>query len=99
MQVVSHFQRMVWFPAVHVLLFAVTWGVAFTQSQPILDGPARWGFAILFIADFPISLVAFSTMWGEKLVWGLSLWGVLGTAWWCFIGLWIYKRRTSTIPH
>jgi len=85
-----------WFaPTLHILLFAITWLTDLAQSQPLLDGPARLGFAVLFICDFPISLVAFSAMWDGKLAFGLLLWGVLGSVWWYFLGLWIQKRRAS----
>lgn len=91
------FLRSRWFaPTLHILLFAITWLTDLAQSQPLLDGPARLGFAFLFIADFPISLVAFSAMWDGKLFYGLSLWGVLGTVWWYLLGVWIHKRRAST---
>jgi hypothetical protein len=41
-----------WFaPMVHAFLFAITWLTALFQSQPLLDGPARWGFMVLFFAN------------------------------------------------
>ena len=73
-------------PTLHMFLFAITWLTAFAQARSVLEGPARFGFAILFIVDFPISVVASSKMWDGRLVYGLSLWGVLGTVWWYFLG-------------
>jgi hypothetical protein len=88
--------RLWWFPpTLHILLFAMTWLLSLVQASPLLDGPARWGFAALFIADFPISLVAFSKMWDGKLVYALSLWGIVGTAWWSFLGLWLNARSAK----
>ena len=82
-------------PVVHALLFAFTWLTAFVQPQPILDGPARWGFIVLFFADFPVSVIGFSAMWDHRLILGLSLWGVVGTAWWYFLGVWFQRRRVK----
>ena len=79
-----------WFaPTLHILLFAITWITVFVQSESLLDGPARWGFTLLLILDFPISLVAYSAIWDNRLVYALSLWGILGTAWWYFVARWI----------
>ena len=88
-------------PTLHFIIFAVTWLADLAQSQPLLDGPARWGFGILFVADFPISLVAFSWMWDGRTVQALFFWGLLGTAWWYLLGICIdeirewFRRRTS----
>jgi hypothetical protein len=91
------FMRSRWFaPTLHILLFAITWLLDLAQSQPLLDGPARFGFAVLFITDFPISLVAFSALWEGKLVYALLLWGILGTVWWYFAGIWICRQWAST---
>ena len=82
-------------PVIHALLFAMTWLTNLAQSQPLLDGPSRWGFGILFVADFPISLVAFSWMWDGRIAEALSFWGILGTAWWYLLGVWIEPGRKS----
>jgi hypothetical protein len=93
----NKFLRSQWLaPTLHMLLFAITWLTAFAQAQPLLDGPASWGFFILSIIDFPISMVAFSKMWDGKMVYGLSLWGILGTVWWYFLGILILRYRAST---
>ncbi len=73
-------------PTLHAILFVVIWLTAFHQSQPLLDGPSRWGIYLLLLIDFPISLVGFSLMWSQKFVLGLALWGVCGTLWWYFLG-------------
>lgn len=73
----------------HVFLFAITWLCALAQDKPLLDGRARWGFIFLFFADFPISVVGFSAMWDGRSIYGLLLWGIVGTAWWYFVGMWI----------
>lgn len=81
----------------HVLLFAITWLCAVGQDKPLLDGPARWGFVILFFADFPVSVVGFSAMWDGKFLYGLLLWGFIGTVWWYFLAMWIrslYSKRS-----
>jgi len=85
-----------WFaPVLHAVLFGLTWLTAFVQPQPILDGPARWGFIVLFFGDFPVSVIGFSAIWDHKLVFGLLLWGIVGTAWWYFLGVWFQRRRTK----
>lgn len=82
------FLRSEWLaPTLHIVVFAATWLTNLVQKEPLLDGPARWGFNLLFFADFPISVVAYSKMWDGRLFYGLSLWGVLGTAWWYFLGI------------
>jgi hypothetical protein len=84
-----------WFPpTLHIVLFAVTWFIAYVQAEPLLDGPARWGFLFLLITDFPISVAAFSKMWDGHWALGISLWGTLGTAWWYLLGVWIYRMVT-----
>src|SRR4051794_8921058 len=85
-----------WFaPTLHVFLFATAWLCASFQSQPLLDGPARWGVYVLFFADFPISVIGFSLMWDGRQDEGLLLWGIVGTAWWYLIGLLIQRVRSS----
>lgn len=94
----GHNKLLTWWwlaPTLHAVLFVTTWLTACVQAQSVLEGPARFGFAILFIVDFPISLVAFSKMWDGRLVYGLSLWSILGTAWWYFLGILILRYRAA----
>jgi hypothetical protein len=75
-------------PSIHLLLFGLTLLIAIThQSQPLFDGPAGPGFNVLFFADLPISVIAFSMMWDKHLVTGIALWGIVGTIQWYFWGL------------
>jgi len=83
-------------PTLHIFLFATTWLTYVAQKEPLLDGPASWGFDLLFIADFPVALVAFSKLWDGHTTYALSLWGILGTASWYLLGVWILSRRDST---
>jgi hypothetical protein len=64
-------------PVAHILVFSSTWLLFWLQSQPLLDGPARFPFAVVFVADFPISIIAFNAV---------ALWGTVGTLWWYFLG-------------
>jgi hypothetical protein len=75
-------------------LFALTWGLFWLQTQPLLDGPALWPFAIIFIADIPISIFAFGVMFtsSEHFPYALAAWGTLGTLWWYFLGCLIEHR-------
>jgi hypothetical protein len=81
--------------ALHVFLFALTWTLYGIQQQPLLNGPSRWPFAIVFLTDFPISVVAFGAMFGGQphTLYFLTAWGVLGTLWWYFLGHLIERRR------
>ena len=79
--------------------FAVMWLISRNQSQPFLDGPARWPFGILFFSDFPVSAIGFSMMWDGKWNSGLLLWGVIGTVWWYFLPAGIRRlRRRQILP-
>jgi hypothetical protein len=84
-------------PALHVCLFALTWGLFWIQAQPLANGPADWPFRILFIADLPISVVAFGVMFGSdaRFPYALAVWGILGTLWWYFLGS-LMERRNRT---
>ena len=44
--------------ATHILLFGLTGILYLVQQQPLLNGPSRLPFAIVFLADLPISAVA-----------------------------------------
>jgi|ERR1700756_3780633 hypothetical protein len=91
----KRFLRSEWLaPILHIGLFAITWLTYFVQNQPLFDGPSRWGFNVLFIVDLPISLVAFSKLWDGQLRYALSLWCILGTAWWYFLGVGIRSLLT-----
>jgi hypothetical protein len=79
-------------PFLHVCLFALTWIMNLVFPQALLDGPAVFPFAVLFVADIPISLVCFGLMFSGRTVLGLSAWGVLGTLWWYLLGLGMEKR-------
>jgi hypothetical protein len=65
----------------HAFLFIAMWLLYSVFSQPLLNGPSAVPFAILFIADLPISLIAFGVMFtsDEKGLVAATLWGVLGT--------------------
>src|SRR2546421_3135056 len=75
-------------PVMHVCMLVLTWVLFWVQPQPLLNGPARWPFALLFLADFPISAVAFGAMFTSdaRLPYALAAWGTLGTLWWYFLG-------------
>ena len=72
----------------HVCLFALTWLLFWIQSQPLANGPADWPFRILFVADLPLSLIAFGAMFNSdsSFPYALAAWGILGTLWWYFLG-------------
>jgi hypothetical protein len=74
-------------PLLHGILFASTWLLYSIFPQPLLDGPARWPFMVLWLADIPISLVCFGFLFAGQVVPALVAWGVLGTLWWYLIGL------------
>lgn len=82
-------------PALHVCLFVLTWGLFWIQRGPLANGPADWPFRILFIADLPISLVAFGAMFNSdaRFPYAVALWGILGTLWWYFLGRWMEHRN------
>lgn len=85
-------------PAIHAILFAVMWLTSRSQSQPFLDGPARWPFGLLFFSDLPISAIGFSMMWDGKWNSGLLFWGLVGTVWWYFLvrGIGWLRRKQAT---
>jgi len=65
----------------------------------MMNGPAGLPFDVLFFADLPISAIAFGVMFtsAERGLLAWSLWGVVGTLWWYFLGLSIeaWIRRFS----
>jgi hypothetical protein len=72
--------------ALHILLFSSTWIAYWLQKQPLANGPAFWPFFVLLLVDLPISIVAFGIMWGKNgFLYGLILWGCLGTIWWYWL--------------
>src|SRR5260370_41639302 len=81
-------------PAIHALLFLAMWVLYWVCAQPLMDGPSALPFFILFIADLPISIVAFGAMFTSTANGTLAAvcWGVLGTLWWFLIGLAIAAR-------
>jgi Tol biopolymer transport system component len=79
---------------IHALLFISMWIFYSVFSQPLMDGLSALPFLILFVADLPISFVAFgvlftSTKWSPVTA---VLWGALGTLWWYAIGYAIDAR-------
>jgi hypothetical protein len=76
-------------PVLHALLFALTSILLAMSTSPILNGPAKIPFGIVFVADLPFSAFAFSVMFfSEEYGWfAFAIWGVLGTAWWYFLGM------------
>jgi len=54
--------------------------------------------ALRFLFSVNTLSVAFSALWDGRLVYGLVLWGTLGTAWWYLLGRLICglcQRRTT----
>src|SRR5258708_2099654 len=47
---------------IHALLFLSMWVLYAVFSHPLMNGPSALPFVILFIADLPISIVAFGVM-------------------------------------
>jgi Tol biopolymer transport system component len=82
---------------VHALLFISMWVLYSVFSQPLMNGPSAFPFVILFIADLPISMIAFGVMFtsSEMGPVAAALWGVLGTLWWFAIGIAIDARIRS----
>jgi hypothetical protein len=78
-------------PLLHGILFASTWILYSIFPQPLLDGPAKWPFMVLWLADIPISVVCFGFLFAGEVIPALIAWGVLGTLWWYLIGLGIEK--------
>jgi len=62
-----------------------------------MNGPSAFPFAILFIADLPISAIAFGVMFTSTKFGPIAalIWGVLGTLWWFAIGTAIDARLRS----
>jgi hypothetical protein len=90
-------------PVVHVSLFVLASVLMWVSDKPILDGPAKVPFGILFFGDLPISAFAFSVMFtSEKNGWtAWVLWGIAGTIWWYFLGVSIeaWMRRLAAPKH
>jgi WD40-like Beta Propeller Repeat len=82
---------------VHALLFIAMWVLYVVFSQPLMNGPSALPFVILFIADLPISMIAFGVMFTSSEMGPVAavLWGVLGTLWWFAIGFAIDARIRS----
>jgi hypothetical protein len=51
----------------HLLLFSVTWLLAWLQPQPLMDGPADLPFTALLIGDLPLSLIPWA-MWPAPII-------------------------------
>ena len=89
-----HLRKPRWIaPLVHGCIFVLTWILYWLQTPPLLDGPSRWPFVLIFFGDFPVSLIAFGKMWdgGKNVPYALAAWGIFGTMWWYFLGLLIEK--------
>jgi hypothetical protein len=61
-------------------------------AQPLMDGSAKWPFAVLMVADLPLSLVYFGFLFRGNTIAALLAWAVFGTAWWYLLGLWMERR-------
>jgi hypothetical protein len=75
-------------PAVHAVLFVCVWVLFRLSSLPLLDGPARVPFGIVFFSDMPISAIAFGVMFSSDEHWVMAviIWGIVGTLWWYLLG-------------
>jgi hypothetical protein len=90
-------------PILHASLFGIASPLLLFSHDAIFDGPASVLISILWVADIPISIVAsYGLIFNQEyatLVW--TLWGVLGTIWWYFLGLSIEawcKRLSKRSP-
>jgi hypothetical protein len=79
----------------HVFTFVSTWILFWIQPQPLLDGPSRYPFFILFLADLPFSALFFGIFFtsADRGPYAVVAWGIVGTIWWWFLGNWIDKLR------
>lgn len=85
------------FPLVHIVVFGSTWLLFWLQHQPLLDGPSRWPFFTVFLADFPISAIAFGIIFVSEswAAYAVITWGILGTIWWYLLGASILQHRAG----
>lgn len=76
-------------PVLHVFFSVVTLALYAISPQPLLEGPARFTFYILWVADFPISAMAFGAMYVSQhdAPYAAAGWAVVGTLWWYCIGV------------
>jgi len=77
------------YPALaHAGLFLTVTSLFHLSSKPLLQGPAGIPFVVLFLADFPISIIASDLIWdmGQKAAWFWAMWGVAATIWWYSLG-------------
>lgn len=74
--------------AFHLFLYLSMWVLYWLTGAPLLAGPSKYPFSILFVADLPISFPAFSVMLvsEERGASAAVLWGILGTVMWYFLG-------------
>ena len=77
-----------WVPWVAVSLHVFLFGL-------LLNGFSL-PFAIIFLADIPVSVIAFGAMFGGSphAMYFLAAWGIVGTVWWFFLGLLIQVKMT-----
>ena len=76
-------------PAAHGFLFLAMWGFYAASHQALSVGVQGLLFAILVVADFPLSYVAFGYMFmgGRDGTIAVIAWGVGGTLEWYLLGL------------
>ena len=92
--------RLRWVPwaaaALHIFLFGLTVLLYGIQQQPLLNGPSRLPFLIVFLADLPVSLMTFGAIFNgwPHAMYFLAAWGILGTVWWFFLGLLIQVKMS-----
>jgi hypothetical protein len=84
-------------PGIHLAVFALTWILYACQRQPLLNGPSRWPFLLVFVADLPIAMIAFAVMFTSEAAfpYALAAWALLGTMWWYFIGLRFLSKKLA----
>jgi hypothetical protein len=86
-------------PMLHGFVFILTWVLFWLQPQPLLDGPSRWPFALVFVADLPFSAIAFGVMFSSesRFPYAVAAWGIVGTIWWYWLGrsieAWVRRFR------
>jgi len=82
----------------HLFVFVSTWLLFWIQAQPLFDGPSRYPFVVLFLADLPFSAFFFGIFFtsAERGPYAVAAWGIVGTLWWWFLGSLIDKRRQRT---